>query len=74
MLPVRIVNKLYLDKIPQDKNRNPQEPRMSELFSLYLLAKLLFLKKGKLSSELAKQVELLNLDEEGYVILEYELK
>jgi hypothetical protein len=33
-----------------------------------------YLKEGKLSSELAKQVELLNLDEEGYVILEYELK
>jgi hypothetical protein len=33
-----------------------------------------YLKEGKLSSELAKQVELLNLDEEGYAILEYELK
>jgi hypothetical protein len=33
-----------------------------------------FLKKGKLSPELAKQVELLNLEEEGFVILEYELK
>jgi hypothetical protein len=33
-----------------------------------------FLKKGVFSPELAKQIELLNLDEEGYIILEYELK
>jgi hypothetical protein len=32
------------------------------------------LQDGKFSPELAKQLELLNLDEEGYVILEYEFK
>jgi hypothetical protein len=33
-----------------------------------------FLRDGKFSPELAKQLELLNLDKEGYVILEYEFK
>jgi hypothetical protein len=33
-----------------------------------------FLRDGKFSPDLTKQLELLNLDEEGYVILEYEFK
>jgi len=41
---------------------------------MYSNTVLYFLKKEQFSSELAKQIELLNLDEEGFLILEYELK
>jgi hypothetical protein len=41
---------------------------------MYSNVVLSFLKTGKFSPALAKQIELLNLDEEGFIVLEYELK
>jgi hypothetical protein len=41
---------------------------------MYANTVLSFLEKGKFSSELAQQLELLTLDEEGFVVLEYEFK